>query len=123
MLKYFNSLAIAINNTCHNSVLINSREQGSAFSMSSLSSQQIRPLSAYKLLTLCLYGRNSFLELEGKGIVQIRSIRDCSRFLGTDTWRVRRWLVYLEELGYIDSLTVSPNKRTARFQLRKPPNV
>lgn len=57
------------------------------------------------------------------GIVTLQSIRKLARLLGTQSWRVNAYLVWLEGQGYIDTLQYSENRRVAKFRLRRPSNV
>lgn len=82
-----------------------------------------RPNGAYKLLIHLLYGQYKFMAVMPRGIVELQSIRKLARLLGTQSYTVNRWLSYLEDNGYIESLQYSPNKRSAKFKIRETSNV
>lgn len=82
-----------------------------------------RPNGAYKLLVHLLYGQYQFMTVMPRGIIELQSIRKLARLLGTQSVKINKWLEFLEDHGYIESLQYSPNKRTAKFKIRATSNV
>lgn len=82
-----------------------------------------RPSGAHKLLTLLLYGRFQFLRKLDSGAFLLVSCAQMGRNLGVPSLQVKNWLRWLEDLGYIESLSLSENRRSAQFRLRRPPNI
>lgn len=82
-----------------------------------------RPSGAHKLLTLLLYGRFSFYRKLDSGAFQIISCRSMGSTLGVPSLQIKDWLRWLEDQGYIESLALSPNRRSAQFRIRRPPNA
>ncbi len=82
-----------------------------------------RPSGAYKMLVLLLYGQYTYVTRAPRGITVLDSIRKLARLLGTDSRNVKQWLEFLESVGYLESLTYTPNMRSAKFKLREPSNV
>lgn len=83
----------------------------------------IRPNGAYKLLSLLMYGNYSFLEPLGEGALVIHSVRKLARIAGTQTSRANKWLIWLEDQGYIDHLVKLDGGRKVRVNVRQPPNI
>lgn len=83
----------------------------------------VRPSGAFKLLTVLLYGSFPYVNVKDQRIIEIIHISKLARVLGTESKKVRKWLDYLENASYIESLAFSENRRQASFRLRRPPNV
>lgn len=124
---------------CHRMVSKKQTEQGRG-SMSSESQEEVREARSYehtrkkrqatpafKLLTYLLYsGYSPCIRVsEGREFVYITNFRQLGRMMGTSVtaYRIRNWLLFLEDRGYIDSVSFSQNLRTARIRLRPPRNV
>jgi hypothetical protein len=88
-------------------------------------SRQATP--AFKLLTYLLYsGYSSCIRVsEGRDYVYITNFRQLGRMMGTSVtaYRIRNWLLFLEDRGYVDSVVFSENLRHAKVKLRPPRNI
>ncbi len=88
----------------------------------STASNRVR-LGAYRLLVQLLYGQFRYIEVLPRGVLRVTSIYKVARSLGTESNHVRAWLVHLENLGYLESLSWAPNRQAAQFRLRPPSNA
>lgn len=124
---------------CNRMVSKKQTEQGRG-GMSSESQEEVRDVRSYehtrkkrqatpafKLLTYLLYsGYSPCIQVsEGRDCVYITNFRQLGRMMGTSVtaYRIRNWLLFLEDRGYVDSVVFSENLRQARVKLRPPRNV
>lgn len=81
---------------------------------------------AYKLLALLLYsGLSCFRVGEYRKYIYIMSFRELASHMGvgTNSTKVRKWLLWLEDRGYVETVLFTPNKRQAKVVVRLPSNV
>jgi len=82
------------------------------------------PNGAFKLLVMLLYGKYPYMERgAGRGIVTLHSLRKLADRLGCRSVKIRLWLQWLEDQGYIESLAISQDRRRASFRVREPSSV
>jgi hypothetical protein len=72
---------------------------------------------------MLLYGTYSYLQILDGETLHLSSVRSLARALGTQSVQLNTWLYYLEEHGYIDSLSFSDNRREVTIRIRRPVNV
>lgn len=96
-----------------------------------------RPTAAYKLLTTLLYYEIAAAPQEGyraplidlvtregsRPTLRVRSVRRLARLLGTQSDRLRVWLLWLEAQGYLTHLAWSEDRRTVELRIRMPRNI
>jgi hypothetical protein len=82
---------------------------------------------AFKLLVYLMYtgGTSCIRVSQGRDYIYITSFRTLARLMGTSVTAsvIRKWLVFLEDRGYVDSVVFSENLRQAKVKLRPPRNV
>lgn len=81
-----------------------------------------KPSGPHRVLTYLLYGLPPTIHCED-GYVVITSVRKLGKLLGTESKRINKWLLWLEDHGYIEHSIRSLNKHSVRVRMRRPPNV
>lgn len=92
----------------------------------------MRPNGAYKLLTTLVWGKGSGLFSKEKldshptctYRVNISSVRNMARFLGSQSYQLRDWVGFLEDAGIIQDVLFTRNGkgRMVSFLIRTPEN-
>lgn len=104
-----------------------SMEQTAEISPKTQQPKRRQATPAFKLLVYLMYtGGTSCLRVsQGRDYIYITSFRTLARLMGTSVTAsvIRKWLVFLEDRGYIDSVVFSENLRQAKVRLRPPRNV
>lgn len=73
----------------------------------------------YKLLSLLLYGRHSWLQVELDGSLTL-GLGPLARLLRTDPKRIKEYLLWLETRNYLCEVSFTHGQ--AKVSLRPPPN-
>lgn len=83
-----------------------------------------RPSTAPRLLVYLLWAHPPLVQRDPEGgQLVIPSIWKLSVRMGTQSNRLKGWLIWLESHGYITGLAWSPNRRSCRLSLVRPPNI
>lgn len=88
--------------------------------MEARKSQLRRNFVPYKVLSLLLYGRFSWLQVELDGSLLL-GMGPLARLLKTDTTRIREYLTWLEQRNYLEKVELLPDAY-AKVYVRFPPN-
>lgn len=78
-----------------------------------------RKLTPFKVLVFILYGEFDFIEWESPTLCKL-SLGPLSRALGLPNYRLRDYLLYLAEYGYLQNLELSYGRAVCRITLPKP---
>lgn len=73
-----------------------------------------RRLTPFKLLTFILYGDFEFIHWSSTEIVTVQ-IGPMARLLGIPNYRIRDYLRWLAEFGYLENLELSYGKAISRI--------
>lgn len=85
--------------------------------------RRYRPNGAFKLLVHVLYGQYPYMERMPRGFIRLSSVRKLARRLGTQSTSINKWISWLENSGYIESVSYSEDRRALHFRVRYPTSL